>query len=639
MLRSRFILVFFCLLLFSSALPAQNLEDSLRKELAKPQEDSNRVKLLIALAENQMFSNPDSSLRYSEKAYDLARQSLNVEAELAALNKIGRAYWSKGNLREGLKYFLQSLQMAEKVNMPEYIALNESSIGLIFSGSGLYTKAIDYYKRSLPYYQRVKNNERKATLYNNIGKGFLNMQVIDSAEYYFLRSDSVKRTYNINLPITSFNLADLYFQQGKLSESLIWIVIAEAESHTRNDRRALIRCYQLRAEIALQQGELLKAERLAKQAVENANATNIKELIYITYRTYSSVLHQQKKHEIAYDYFEKYTHYRDSLQSINTQNSLLAYEFLLSEQEIKNLKAQQKIEQENRDKERLIMSGLIILTIVIASLAYYLFRSREQRKKLNQRLSEQNQAISQQNLLLSDKAEKLAALNNFRNTILSVITHDLRGPFTSLQNLLNSSVKEKLTNEDVEIILFELSKQLRTITSLTDTLLAWGSAHLDNYHITLKSIDLCEFFNQQLNFFEDNAKAKKIQIINSLSSSFVIRADENILSVIIRNFISNALKYCGAEDRIRLEASKNEGDIFIEVSDTGPGIPKEVLAGLLLSPVQSRVDNTGYKGAGIGLVLCSELAKRLNGSISFKSEEGKGTKAILRFPLSEVLNG
>ncbi len=632
MIRAVSIFIFTCIVLGAHCVNSQILTDSLRKELKKEHVDTVRIKLLLAFSENQMFSNSDSALYYANKALALANSIGNTAGSIAAINKVGRAYWSKGNLQEGLRYFLQSLKLAEQEQLPEFIALNQGSIGLIFSGSGLYTKAIDYYKNALLYYQQEKNYERIAVLYNNTGKGFLNMNQTDSAEYYFLVSDSVKRVHGINLPITSFNLADLYFQLGKLKESLVWLVICEAESHTRNDVRALIRCYQLRAEIALKEGDYTKAEDLAKQAVSMANETRIKELIYITYRTYSSVLHKLRKHETAYDYFELYTHYRDSLQSINTQNSLLAYEFLLNEQEIKSLKAQQKIQEENSERERLIMAGLLVLLIIIASLAYYLFRSREQRKKLNLQLSQRNEAISQQNKLLSEKAEKLQALNNFRNTILSVITHDLRGPFTSLQSLLNSSLKEQLSTQDVEMILIELSKQLRTITALTDTLLTWGSSHRDNYEISLKEIDLNTFFTEQVLFFQDNAKAKKITLRNEVYNTFRLQADENILSVIIRNFISNSLKYCNAGDTISLQAQISGDYILLEVVDSGPGIPKEVLSRLLFNPVQSKADGSGYKGAGIGLVLCSELAKRMQGSIRLESEEGKGTRALFRFP-------
>ena len=150
--------------------------------------DSAKIILLFTKADANLYLSPDTSLFYSLAAMELAEANSYSHLKTAALHRIGMAYWAKGETKQAMPFFQQSLEAAEANNDTLYIARSIGSMGSTFANSGLHLTATTYHKKALALYQQLQNHERIAISLSNIGKSFLELNQLDSAKYYLLRA-------------------------------------------------------------------------------------------------------------------------------------------------------------------------------------------------------------------------------------------------------------------------------------------------------------------------------------------------------------------------------------------------------------------------------------------------------------------
>lgn len=616
----------------SNVLYGQTSDKLLKDSLSAHLGDTVGVNILNQLAQANLFKDTQLSIQYAEQAKELA-QKLNFSKGLTrSLNQLGAGYWSKGDLKKSLGLFQQSLQMAEETGNVEFIARNIGSQGLIFAASGMHGTAIQYYKRALPLYRQLGIMERVTASYNNIGKAFLELKQYDSASKYLVLAQEHAGKLNLKISIIPFNLADLYFQLKRLEESKQYLDSCLKLAKEINDARSLARHDQLLAEILLEENLPSQAEDAAQQSVLFAEKTKSKEVMYISYLTYANVLSMQKKYDQAYSYHKRYTQLKDSLVNSTLQNMLILNEYTLKQNEINRLVEQSKLLEAKESQKIIIITSLVITLLLVGLLTYYFAYSRNQRRKMNILLVQKNFEINEQNRLLELKTYELSQMDDFKNKVLSIISHDLRGPFHSLRGLLQSPLKTTLTSSDVRVILKELSKHVSTITSLTDTLLVWATNQLQGPKVTLSVFNLLDCINEELANLQTEVAAKELTISNTVAPELKVNSDPAIIKIVSRNVIVNAIKFSTAGGRIEITAHLEAQHIRLAITDHGAGMSTATSQSLLKKSVKSAPGTAGEKGTGVGLLLCKDLIERVNGKLSFVSEIEKGTTFYIDIP-------
>ncbi len=240
--------------------------------------------------------------------------------------------------------------------------------------------------------------------------------------------------------------------------------------------------------------------------------------------------------------------------------------------------------------------------------------------------------------------------------LISIISHDLIGPITSimgfsellfheLENRKNSGFagNEFITREDFESFnkILKRSKLINTSTkeafSLLENLLEWSRTKNNVVRSNIEKLTLNEIIDSQISFCRNQADFKSIEIIFSRKDDQFVLADRNMLKTILRNIISNAVKFTprGGGVSVRTSSAVKGGKKFIkiDITDTGVGIPEKTLNQLFLRDRNITTKGTeSEKGAGIGLKICKEFAEKMNGLISIKSQRGKGTIASVMLP-------
>lgn len=233
---------------------------------------------------------------------------------------------------------------------------------------------------------------------------------------------------------------------------------------------------------------------------------------------------------------------------------------------------------------------------------------------------------SHKKLLHSNKT--LTETIESRNQFYSIIAHDLKNPLTTLlmtTRWLNADFDSIPANE-IKLYLSELDNSAKKMSNLLENLLQWAHFHSNNISYNPKIVNLFDEVQNALSLFKLDALTKKIILKNSLPSTIKVYADENILQVLLRNFIANAVKFTPENGKIQIKIEEATASVRIFISDTGTGIDEERLKEIKKGNTSYATPGTNLeKGSGIGLTVCRKLLKLANKNFGIESTIGKGT--------------
>lgn len=233
------------------------------------------------------------------------------------------------------------------------------------------------------------------------------------------------------------------------------------------------------------------------------------------------------------------------------------------------------------------------------------------------------------------REEKLKAIeeNKLKNKFISLVSHDLRSPFSSIldaMQMLHNDTKNPLTSEQKELLTMAIDKGGRLI-DMIHALLDTTRLQEDTMQLILEKIYIREMVTDILNESQQNADNKGVILHNKVDLSQNLYGDFDLVNVLLRNIISNAIKFCNQGDSVEI-FSYNEDSIAIK--DTGVGIDPGILSNIFNRAVKTTLEGTKReKGHGLGLPLCYDIVKAHKGELSVEPNEEKGTLFIITLPL------
>lgn len=226
-------------------------------------------------------------------------------------------------------------------------------------------------------------------------------------------------------------------------------------------------------------------------------------------------------------------------------------------------------------------------------------------------------------------AEELKNLNAAKDKFFSIISHDLRSPFNSLLGLtefLTHSYGE-MNPSEIKNSILNIYNSAQQVYNLILNLLEWSMLQSGRLTVEKSVINLAELGIEIMNLYKEGANNKKLELINNMSENILIYADKYMIDTIIRNFVSNSIKFTNPGGKIIIRGIINGDNAEVSVTDTGIGISPENQKNLFRIDEQFRRDGTANeKGTGIGLILCKEFAEKNGGVLWVESEEGKGSR-------------
>jgi signal transduction histidine kinase len=237
---------------------------------------------------------------------------------------------------------------------------------------------------------------------------------------------------------------------------------------------------------------------------------------------------------------------------------------------------------------------------------------------------------------LRKSEEKLRELNATKDRLFSIIGHDLRGPISSFKSIIDLLVSDcdLFDSESLMDILHEIQKSAGSTYDLLENLLAWARSQQNEIVFSPEEIVLDEIVLKTIDLLSNLSKNKGIVINNNITGNTIVYADKNMLMTVLRNLISNAIKFTPKGKQIHVSASKNKKEHLITVKDEGTGIKPENLKKLFKNTEHLTTYGTnGEKGCGLGLLLCKDFIGKHNGNIWVESELDKGSSFIFTLPI------
>lgn len=288
----------------------------------------------------------------------------------------------------------------------------------------------------------------------------------------------------------------------------------------------------------------------------------------------------------------------------------------------------------NVDRKMLKKNG----TIFPADLSASLIRDSEGKPKaiisIIRDITKRKQIESQ----LKKYAEEQAELNATKDKFYSIIAHDLKSPFQNIlgySDMLKDNI-EKLKPVKITGYATNIYDSARETFNLLENLLQWTGSQTGRLKASPEVLYVKELINSTIKIFRENAKNKKIKLTSSISNDLFIKADRNMVMAILRNLVSNAIKFTHKGGNVNLIGTEKDGKIFLMVTDSGVGLSDEDIMKIFsINKTHTTLGTEKERGTGLGLVICKEFAEKNNGNLEVESQTGKGSKFILSLPAIE----
>jgi signal transduction histidine kinase len=251
-------------------------------------------------------------------------------------------------------------------------------------------------------------------------------------------------------------------------------------------------------------------------------------------------------------------------------------------------------------------------------------------KRLQKRLTAELQANQE---ILEKRKEELQANNETKTKLFSIIGHDLRGPIGALQGLLKLFKDGEVSREEFLSFIPKLRADVDHIYFTLNNLLSWGHTQLNGSVTKPSVVTFDHIVEENINLLTEIAEQKSIRIVNKIEANIHVWSDPNQIDIVVRNLISNALKFTPENGMVTVEAVEREENWEIAIRDTGVGMDRITLGKLF----QEKTNHSTYgtnneKGTGLGLSLCKEMVEKNNGKIWADSMLRKGSSFYFTLP-------
>lgn len=231
---------------------------------------------------------------------------------------------------------------------------------------------------------------------------------------------------------------------------------------------------------------------------------------------------------------------------------------------------------------------------------------------------------------IRQELERLRKANAFKDKLLAIIGHDLKGPLNNIRGILPLLQEEDVPTQDKAQLLDLLRTAVESSTEMLDNLLDWASQNYYGDALGVKTketqINLHNKVSRAISFVQHHAAKKKIQIVNAVPLNLTVNADIQQVFFVLRNLIGNAIKFSYANTEVRIEGKLTEDVVEVAVIDKGIGMSPERISSLFQIDKRSSLEGTqNEKGSGLALILCKEFIENNNGKISVESDGTNGT--------------
>lgn len=519
------------------------------------------------------------------------------------LNQAAFYVWDQKTFDDAIAYFRKSIALNEKIKNTSGIATINSNLGMLYHDKGDYNEALSYFSKALETRKKMRDN-------------------------YAIVSTMVNMSFSLN-------------KLKRYDESIALLEEALPIAGEIGDKDQLLAAYGLMFETYELKGDVKKSMEYFEvyRSIHNAIQLEkeVKAEVELKQTQYEAQLAEVAKRNKELELALKEKELKETQQEldvVDSENKELLEKTTKYELVVRNLEQQEQIKaleqehlQNELDREREVRIYFIIGLVLAGAILIVVFFFYRHNLKMNKLLRARNEKIEAQ-------AQKLKDENIIRTKLLSVISHDLRSPLSSVHLMVQLLKTNAFSPEQASIYLANLDDSLRNTFALLDNILYWTKSQLNGIKASPEIFDISHLVDENTLLIETGLKTKNIKLVNNVGEVEVY-ADREITKMVLRNILSNALKFTPTDGTITISAQPKGDDLVIAVNDTGIGIPLEKQDKIFTSNVTSTNGTKNEPSSGMGLMLSQDFLTKSGGKIWFESEVGKGTTFYFTLPLSK----
>ena len=640
--------ILFLILVFSHSLIGQKLQSHQFQQLVQSQDTLQIVSFLksnqdqLDQLSDQIIKKegPDSLFSLYEQvdlmianvspvlAEVLAKHYLKIskqegirQKEAMALYLIGCAQFDLGNYPDCISNLIGSLSLIEQLEDEALEGKVLNMLASAYSSQSESDRAIEYHLRSIELAEKVGNDRLVMMNTLNIFQPYYMIGEIETAKEYLLEARALGRKLGVEraAAYASGNLAYILSEEGAFKEALKYQKEGLEYEKKIGDKLAMIDSHGVLAlcYAGLRDTSQMKTHfELSKNYAFELQANNkLLDILSEEYAAYADL----GMYELAYNTMYDYHHLYDSLFQ-SEKNELT--EDLKEKYHTEQKEAQNEMLASQNSIQKYIIYLALALLLVILIFAYFVYRNYVVTKQLNQKISSQSLELQKS--------------NQTKDRLFSIIGHDLRGPITSFESLseiVNNYLKKGDLNK-VQEVMEHVQHATKNLKNLLENLLNWSLRQQDAIELDIKPHKLKPLIDEVAEFYAEICRVKNIQMVSRVEDEKVL-ADYDTLSTVVRNLVSNAIKFSNPGAKIEIMQEKTDQFVQVAIKDYGVGIEENRLSDLFsINKSKVREGTSREKGTGLGLVLVKEFVELNNGFLEIDSSPGKGTTFYVNLPLA-----
>ncbi len=578
------------------------------------------------------------------QALTLSKTEKHFETVAKSLNYIGLVYWKKGDYPQSLKNLIASLKIENEMGNKYEIGVTLNNIGKLYNELKDYKKTIEYSERALTISDSLANKYIRGRALNSLGLSFAGLGKYEKALKYLIDAKNVKQSLNdkIGMGFSFQDIGNIYKEMNNSQKALVYYQKSLSLRKETNDQYGIASLLIPIAVVQLESNNFKSAFLSIKQGKIIANKLGAKDLIKEYYKLLSEYYAKQTSFKRAYEYFHKYSNLKDSLFNNNNSKKIAEMDSKYRVDEfqrvIEKLKHKTKIHELEIQKEKSYRISLIFLSLFLLIFVIMIYSRAHLKKRTYDLIQTKNDELNVANKMLLDSEKSLKQLNETKDKFFSIIAHDLKNPFNSILGFYDLIIKEydDLTEDEKLKYITAMGNSIHNSYSLLENLLQWSRSQMGAIGIDKRRLDLNTLCTSVINEVLPQAKSKKIRLHKNCSADFYAYADSFMIETVIRNLLTNAIKFTNENGEVKLFAQKID-NLYnaIIVKDNGIGISNEIRKNLFnLAENRSNLGTANETGTGLGLLICKEFVEKNGGKLSVESEVGKGSKFIFTLPSS-----
>lgn len=564
---------------------------------------------------------------------EIARGMGNEDLSLRIMNNLASENAYKGDYAHALTGYLEAIEIAKKVGNKNMLSIMNENIANLYASQKDFDQSLDFYKKVKKINGELGDEVIIAETLGNLASTYADMGKLDYAMFNINTSLAIFEKHKILdwLAFTYEIKGKIYLKENKYKWALFWYNQSELLHKELDDDRGKIDLFNGMAEAYLGQGKDSISENFALRAYEISDRIGFMEGIQKCAYTLYSINKNKKDYTKALQFHELYQKLSDTLSRNENKKSLT----MLKTKTEYDRQKQLLIEENDKalaKQQRYITAALAIL-IVFMVITVLVYRAEKIQKRLNRELEHKKE-------VLEKRESELEASNETKTKLFSIIGHDLRGPVGALQELLRLySDGDMETQEFIEFVP-KLREDVDHISFTLNNLLSWGHTQM-NGAVTKPSIMALEsLVSENIKLLSEIAKKKSIKIVSELAENTLTWSDSNQIDIVVRNLISNALKFTPQNGMITISARERDKLWEVSIRDTGVGMDKITVKNLFEKNSNITTYGTNNeKGTGLGLSLCKEMVEKNGGSIWVESTLRKGSTFFFTLPKREKSYG